>query len=415
MLSVLETLKLKTPATGVAFHPTSPGLFTLGTIDGKIHFYNVESAGKVTFLLERTLDFAGGVRALSWSANGTLAVGLVSRSVMICRPESSDGLQSAQTLGQMPSGVMCLRWLTENVLAVGDEDGHIRIFDTRLLAADAVGTASGSACVAELDDCDDSITAIEATADTRKLYAISGDKLAVFDLTKAPSQRLLAMSDELDDDLAGLCLDEDEKRLLVGFQSTSLAVFNAGDYGDIKEKIPGIKNGVASLLKISDGEALLGTQDGNLHAVSLSDVIKVGEALVSPKTAEKGLSLAVAADGSDSDSDPDSSDSDMSDDGSKEGLTAALDLLAISGDKSLLITGSYGDSSLILYAFNGDLQLSSTSAEATGAVETAATEIVTTSDDMADDGTEEPLALGRISTMQTRASGVTDESFFDDL
>ncbi|KAF1791537.1 WD40-repeat-containing domain [Phytophthora cactorum] len=128
-----------------------------------------------------------------------------------------------------------LHELSANVFASGDDQGCVKIWDTRQ-----------HRCLAEFKEHTDYISGFATNPAQDHLLATSGDgRLSAYDLRK---NALAGKSDELDDELLSVAL---------------------GDVGRYVGPLPGHPDSVEALLKVDEDTVLTGSSDGIVRVVQL--------------------------------------------------------------------------------------------------------------------------------------------------
>jgi len=172
-----------------------------------------------------------------------------------------------------------------SLLATGDDNGGIRIWDERLLDGGGGGGGNRNSnkrpkgCVLEWNQHDDYVSGIEYSAHgtgngNNTLLATSADgSLGVYDLrmNKGTVIDTTRKSDHQDDELLSLCILKSggKKKVVCGTQTGTLSVFSWGTWGDISDRFPGHPSSVDALLKVDENTVLTGSSDGLIRVVQL--------------------------------------------------------------------------------------------------------------------------------------------------
>jgi hypothetical protein len=174
-----------------------------------------------------------------------------------------------------------------SLLATGDDNGGLRIWDERLGGGGGGGGGGcGSnkrpkGCVLEWNEHKDYVSGIEYSAygsaggksgGNNTLLTTSADgSLGVYDLrmNKGAVADTTRTSDHQDDELLSLCVLKSGKKVVCGTQTGTLAIFSWGTWGDISDMFPGHPSSVDALLKVDENTLLTGSSDGLIRVVQL--------------------------------------------------------------------------------------------------------------------------------------------------
>jgi len=168
-----------------------------------------------------------------------------------------------------------------SLLATGDDNGGIRIWDERLLGGGGNPNSNKrpKGCVLEWNQHEDYVSGIEYSAHgngngNNTLLATSADgSLGVYDLrmNKGTVPDTSRKSDHQDDELLSLCILKSggKKKVVCGTQTGTLSVFSWGTWGDISDRFPGHPSSVDALLKVDENTVLTGSSDGLIRVVQI--------------------------------------------------------------------------------------------------------------------------------------------------
>jgi WD repeat-containing protein 55 len=147
--------------------------------------------------------------------------------------------------------------LSNDVIASGDDQGCIKIWDTRQ-----------HRCVVEWKEHVDYISGFAANASVDHLLATGGDgRLSAYDLRK---NVLAGKSDELEDELLSVIVLKNGKKVVCGSQDGVLVVFSWGTWGDMSDRFPGHPESIDTIVKIDEDTVLTGSSDGIVRCVGSS-------------------------------------------------------------------------------------------------------------------------------------------------
>lgn len=146
--------------------------------------------------------------------------------------------------------------LTETTVASGDEDGTIKVWDTRQ-----------NSCCNKFKAHDDYISDMEFVPDTMQLLGTSGDgTLSVCNLRK---NKVHARSEFSEDELLSVALMKNGKKVVCGSQEGVLLLYSWGYFKDCSDRFVGHPHSVDALLKLDEDTVLTGSSDGILRVVSI--------------------------------------------------------------------------------------------------------------------------------------------------
>lgn len=141
----------------------------------------------------------------------------------------------------------------------GDDEGGIAVYDVRQKKA-----------TLRYAENEDYISDLALGTDQYSLCATGGDgTLAVYDLRKAGTKGLLAMSDFQEDEFLSLVILRSGTKVICGSQTGALCIFTWGDFGTQKDRIKGHPMSVDAMVKVSEDSILTGSSDGKVRAVSV--------------------------------------------------------------------------------------------------------------------------------------------------
>ncbi|CAG8454110.1 14633_t:CDS:10 [Ambispora leptoticha] len=152
--------------------------------------------------------------------------------------------------------INCVQQLNQYVLATGDDNGVIKLWDTR----------QGNETM-EYSEHKDFISDLAFSAEHKTLVSTSGDgTLSVYDIRRP---NLLAMSDNQDDELLSIAIIKSGRKAVVGSQEGILNLFSWGNWGDCSDRFPGHPNSIDTIVKITEDLICTGSSDGIIRAVGI--------------------------------------------------------------------------------------------------------------------------------------------------
>lgn len=146
--------------------------------------------------------------------------------------------------------------MTETTIASGDDDGTIKVWDTRQ-----------NSCCNRVKAHEDYISDMEFVPDSKQLLVTSGDgRLSVCSIRK---NKVLACSEFSEDELLSVVLMKHGKKVLCGSQEGVLLLYSWGYFNDCSDRFVGHPSSVDALLKLDEDTLLTGSSDGIIRVVSI--------------------------------------------------------------------------------------------------------------------------------------------------
>jgi WD40 repeat protein len=289
MSTALPSFKADSHVFSLAFHPTEQ-ILAYSTVNGQVNFLNFDlDSQAVSSSIKPVQVTKASARIIEFHTTGesfTTATSDGRVSIYDMNPKRIWHTSSA-------IGVSSLLLLeANNSLIVGDDEGVISMFDTRL-------DGSKKPVMSWNDVQTDYISSLTKLSD-REFISTSGDAtLASFDLR---SKKFLALSDEQEDELLSSCFvsssSSSGEKILTGTESGVIGVWKKGYYGDVKDRVTllegttsveilrtlsSVKNkgtiitagsdGVLRTLKLNPHriETVLGCHDGEIEAIAVDE------------------------------------------------------------------------------------------------------------------------------------------------
>nr|AEE61993.1 unknown [Dendroctonus ponderosae] len=239
--------------TDISFHPGSD-ILAVANIVGDVMFYkysNEENSLQNTLELHtkacRDIEFSlDGERLFSTSKD---------RTIMLSDVETGKLIKFYEDAHEVP--VYSLTVIDENVFATGDDDGTVKLWDTRQNDRPVYKTKRN----------DDYISDMVTNESRKYLLCSSGDgSLTTIDLEK---RAIYMQSEDHDDELTCLGLFRTETKLLAGSGKGKLYLYNWDEFGLFSDAFPGPKAAINALIPITENIVVTAGEDGNLRATHL--------------------------------------------------------------------------------------------------------------------------------------------------
>lgn len=235
------------------FHPSSP-LVASGLINGDLHVYRYAADSQPQRLLEinahdescRAVRFVDSGRViLTASPDCSILATDVETGTAIARLEDAHG-----------DAVNRLVNLTETTIASGDDEGYIKVWDTRQRA-----------CCNSFHAHEDYISDIAFVPGTMQLLGTSGDgTLSVCSLRK---NKVQSQSEFSEDELLSLVIMKNGRKVICGTQTGALLLYSWGHFKDCSDRFLGHPMSVDTLLKLDEDTLISGSEDGVIRLVGI--------------------------------------------------------------------------------------------------------------------------------------------------
>lgn len=243
----------------VQFHPEQP-LLAAATITGTIELHKFDADAGTSEPLRNLSSHKDSCRTARFLLAGDAAGGHIASASASCFTAVTD-VESGKKMwkAKLAAGGNALLPLEPHRFVVGDDDGHVAVYDVRKKRP-----------VVEWAENEDFITDFALGSDNLSLCATSGDgTLAVYDLRKAGEKGLIAMSDFQEDEFLSMTIVRDGSKVLCGSQTGVLCIFSWGDFGDMNDRIRGHPMSVDAMVKLDEDCVLTGSSDGRIRVVSV--------------------------------------------------------------------------------------------------------------------------------------------------
>lgn len=175
-------------------------------------------------------------------------------SYTICDTET--GKELHRQLNAHDSGLNTLLPLTPGLLATGDEEGIVKIWDSRTNKVSV-----------QYHEHEDFVSSMVLGPDEKTLISVGGDGyLAVMDIRR---EKLIARSDNVEDELLSITLVKGGKKAVVGTQKGVLDLFSWGNWGDLSDRFLGHPESVDAIVKFDEDTVITGSSDGMLRVIGI--------------------------------------------------------------------------------------------------------------------------------------------------
>ncbi|KAJ3352172.1 WD domain repeat-containing protein 55 [Allomyces javanicus] len=245
------TLKDTVPLS-VDLHP-SADLLAAGLITGQVNCYSyTDTTSKRLFGSKHHKD---SVRCVKFSHDGAhLYSCSTDKSIQVMDTETKQVfLKKAKA---HDDGINTLLPLNETLVASGDENGVVRVWDLR-----------AKNIVQEWHEHEDLVTDLHFVPHKKTIVSTGADGyLSVYDLRK---KDVVARSDQMEVEMLCVAPVRNGKRLVVGNSDGSLSIWSWGWWGDFKDRFPGHPASVDTVVAIADDMVVTGCADGLVRVLSI--------------------------------------------------------------------------------------------------------------------------------------------------
>lgn len=248
----------------IDFHPVED-ILAVGLVDGNVQFYSY-GAGSMEQIMELPLhcDTHGSIRSVRFNEEGSsLFTGGSDRNI---RQINTDGNLIWERLDAHSSAINVLCPFADHMLVSGDDDGGIRIWDTR--------TAKNNAPVS-FNVQEDVITSLYVNMDKATLVSTSCDgTLGIYDLRKIKLQH---RTEQMEDEFLSLTVIKNNDDVVVGTQEGILLSWEWGQWNKgPSSKFKGHPESLDAILKVDEDTIITGSSDGIVRLITIQPNKLVG-------------------------------------------------------------------------------------------------------------------------------------------
>ncbi|KAJ4822402.1 WD domain repeat-containing protein 55 [Turnera subulata] len=239
---------------GLDFHP-SDYLVATGLITGnlQLHRYSADSSSKRLLDLHEHTE---SCRAVKFTHDGRAILSASSdRSILATDIETGSAIARLENAHENP--IFSMISLTESTIATGDDNGCIKVWDTRQRS-----------CTNTFEAHEDYVSDITFASDSMKLLATSGDgTLSVCNLR---SNKVQTRSEFSEEELLSVVIMKNGRKVICGTQDGTLLLYSWGFFKDCSDRFIGLSpNSVDSLLKLDEDRVIAGCENGLISLVGI--------------------------------------------------------------------------------------------------------------------------------------------------
>ncbi|KAF8412206.1 hypothetical protein HHK36_000166 [Tetracentron sinense] len=236
------------------FHPSSP-LVTAGLINGDLHLYRYAADSQPQRLLE-VHAHSESCRAVRFINEGH-AILTGSPDCSILATDVETGATIAHLEDAHGAAVNRLINLTESTIASGDDEGCIKVWDTRQRSCCNIFNAH-----------EEYISDIAFASDSMKLLGTSGDgTMSVCSLRR---NKVQTQSEFSEDELLSVVIMKNGRKVICGTQTGALLLYSWGRFKDCSDRFIDLSpNSVDALLKLDEDRVITGSENGLISLVGI--------------------------------------------------------------------------------------------------------------------------------------------------
>ncbi|CAN6834615.1 unnamed protein product, partial [Brassica oleracea var. botrytis] len=239
-------------AFGIDLHP-SKNLVASGLIDGHLHLYRYDTESSLLFgVRERKVHaHKESCRAVRFIDDGQRIV-TASADCSILATDAETGASVAHLEHAHEDAVNTLITVTETTIASGDDQGCVKIWDTRQRS-----------CSHE-----DYISCMTFASDSMKLVATSGD--GTLSVCKLRTGKVQSQSEFSEDELLSVVIIKNGRKVICGTQNGILMLYSWGFFKDCSDRFVDLSpNSVDVLLKLDEDRVITGCDNGIISLVGI--------------------------------------------------------------------------------------------------------------------------------------------------
>lgn len=238
----------------VDFHP-SDSLVAAGLINGYLLLYRYAGVSEPQRLL-KVRAHKKSCRAARFINDGR-AILTGSPDCSILATDVETGAKIAHLEHAHTAPINRIINLTESTIASGDDEGCIKVWDTRQ-----------QSCCSTFEVHEEYISDMTLASDSMRLLATSGDgTLSVCNLR---SNKVQAQSEFSEDELLSVAIMKNGRKVICGTQTGTLLLYSWGFFKDCSDRFVDLcPNPVDALLKLDEDRLITGSYNGLISLVGI--------------------------------------------------------------------------------------------------------------------------------------------------
>lgn len=236
-------------------HPSSD-LLTLGDIHGQISLYSFTAGEECKCMWSINHSTGRPCRVARFSRKGEWLCTAAKDHRSLFITDTERGTLIRKVPKAVGATVYSLCTMSETLLSSGDEDGEIKLWDTRSWKE-----------VLAVKENSDYISAIVADNKRHTLLATSGDgSLTVVDLR---SRKFEQKSDCCESELTCLAIAKGGRKVICGDGDGVLGIYTWNLWGDVTDRFVAHPLSVDSMTQLSESVVCTGCMDGKVRAIQI--------------------------------------------------------------------------------------------------------------------------------------------------
>jgi WD40 repeat protein len=240
--------------TDLSFHPEQ-NLLAVATVMGDVMIYRYTN--EENELLHTHEIHRKGIRDIEFSSNGTEMISCSrDKSVVVSDFETGKFKRFWDNAHSEP--IYTLTQIDENLIASGDDEGTVRLWDVR------VNTDEPVFSVKEVEDY---ISQIITNSQKRILACTSGD--GYLTTINIGQKKMLIQSEPYEEELTCGGIFRNESKLILGSSKGNFYTFNWGEFGYHNDAFSGPSTPISFMLPITERIAVTAGEEGVIRAMHL--------------------------------------------------------------------------------------------------------------------------------------------------
>ena len=240
--------------TDLSFHPEKD-ILAVGTVMGDILIYKYSNEENT--LLYTHEVHSKSIRDIEFSTDGRdLFSGSTDKSIMVTDFET--GKLKRFWDNAHDDKISTITVIDENLLASGDDEGTVRLWDSRVKDSDPVFSLK------EVEDC---ISCIITNNQKKLLVCTSTD--GYMTTLNIAAKKMLVQSEPYEEELTCAGIYRNESKVVVGSSKGNFYTFNWGEFGYHNDAFSGPLTPISLMIPITERIAITAGEEGVIRAMHL--------------------------------------------------------------------------------------------------------------------------------------------------